>query len=481
MIKPFWNWWLTGRDLMEVVLLGAGPCGLTAAWELAKRGVKVTVIEKENEVGGLCKTVHKDGFRFDLGGHRFISKDRELIDDIKSLMGDSLLVRDRKSVIRFKEADFDYPINLQNILSQSSFSMNVKFAVGYFSSWAGFYKSDAPEGSFERWADDKFGRPLNEYFFKPYTEKLWGISASGLSDEWAGQRISLLDAKDAILKSLGLTKSAPRTFATKYLYPKEGIGQIFEFMANEIKRMGGEILLGATPLKFQNSDSTITGVEVQLNSGERNVIKADNFFSTIPLNQTARLIDSKIETELPYRSLRFLNIILSGIENISDNTWVYVPEKDLIMTRIQEPKRRSPFSAPPGRTSVMLEIPCQRGDETWTMPDTKLLDLVLNHLLKLGLDLRPHATECFSTFAEHAYPRMEIGYKNSVEPLHELIDRFDNLKTSGRQGLFKYIFMDTAMLMGRRWARQTLGEDADLPSDETCDEPALLEVQSVIA
>lgn len=129
----------------------------------------------------------------------------------------------------------------------------------------------------------------------------------------------------------------------------------------------------------------------------------------------------------------------------------------------------------------MLEIPCQYGDATWTMPDAKLLDLVLDHLLKLRLDLRPYATECFSTFAEHAYPRMEIGYKNSVEPLHELIDRFDNLKTSGRQGLFKYIFMDTAMLMGRRWARQTFGAEADLPTDETCDETALLEVQSVIA
>ena len=160
---------------------------------------------------------------------------------------------------------------------------------------------------------------------------------------------------------------------------------------------------------------------------------------------------------------------------------MYIPEADLIMTRIQEPKRRSPYSAPPGRTSVMLEIPCQRGDSTWTMADNKLLNLVLDDLLKLGLDLRTHATECFSTFAEHAYPRMEIGYKNSVEPLYGLINRFDNLKTAGRQGLFKYIFMDTAMLMGRQWARQTLGAGADSPAEETGDEPVLLEIQSVIA
>lgn len=466
---------------MEVAIFGAGPCGLTAAWELAKQGVRVTVIEKENAVGGLCKTVRKDGFQFDLGGHRFISKDRELVDDIKSLMGGHLLVRDRKSVIRFKDRDFDYPINLPNILSQSTLLMSLKFAAGYFSSWSGFYKSQAPEGSFERWADTNFGRPLNEYFFKPYTEKLWGIAASKLSDEWAGQRISLLDAKDALLKSLGLTKTTPRTFAVKYLYPKRGIGEIFEFMADEIERMGGEIILGAKPVKLRTSGSTITGVEFQLKTGGKSVIKADKYLSTIPLNETARLLEPEITTKLPYRSLRFLNIMLSGIENLSDNTWMYIPEADLIMTRIQEPKRRSPFSAPPGRTSVMLEIPCQRGDTTWTMPDAELLDLALGHLLKLGLDLRPHVTGCFSTFAEHAYPRMEAGYKNIVEPLHKLVNRFDNLKTAGRQGLFKYIFMDIAMLTGRQWARQALGAGVDPAADETGDEPALLEIQSVIA
>ncbi len=466
---------------MKAVIFGAGPCGLTAAWELAKQGASVTVIEKEDVAGGLCKTVRKGGFQFDLGGHRFISKDQELVDDIKSLMGDRLLIRDRKSVIKFKDRQFDYPINLPNVLSQSSPLMNLKFAAGYFSSWSQLYKSKAPHGSFERWADTNFGRPLNEYFFKPYTQKLWGIDASMLSDEWAGQRISLLDAKDALLKSLGWTKTAPGAFAVKYLYPKGGIGEIFEVMADEIGRMGGKIITGARPVKLRTSGLTITGVEVERKSKERSVVEADTYLSTIALGEIAKLVEPGMETALTYRSLRFLNITLSGIENLSRNTWMYIPEADMIMTRIQEPKRRSPFSAPPGRTSVMLEIPCQRGDATWTMPGSSLLNLALGHLLKLGFDLRPHVTGCFSTFAEYAYPRMEIRYKNSVQPLRELVNRFDNLKTAGRQGLFKYIFMDTAMLAGRQWARQALGADFSAPADETGDEQALLEIQSVVA
>ncbi|VAX19378.1 hypothetical protein MNBD_NITROSPINAE04-643 [hydrothermal vent metagenome] len=466
---------------MKAVIFGAGPCGLTAAWELARQGIGATVIEKEDAVGGLCKTIRKDGFQFDLGGHRFISKDQELVDDIKSLMGDRLLIRDRKSVIRFKDRQFDYPINLPDVLSHSTLLMNLKFATGYFSSWSRLYKSKAPHGSFERWADTKFGRPLNEYFFKPYTEKLWGIDASRLSDQWAGERISLLDAKDALLKSLGWTKTSPGAFAVKYLYPKGGIGEIFEVMADEIRRMGGKIITGAQPVKLRTSGLTVTGVELELKNGQRSVVRADQYLSTIPLGETAKLIEPTIATQLTYRSLRFLNITLSGIENLSNNTWMYVPEADMIMTRIQEPKRRSPFSAPPGQTSVMLEIPCQAGDATWTMPDGSLLDLALGHLLKLGFNLRPHVTGCFSTFAQSAYPRMEIRYKSSVQPLREMVNRFDNLKTAGRQGLFKYIFMDTAMLTGRRWARQILGADFSASADETDDEQALLETQSVVA
>ena len=138
---------------MNAVILGAGPCGLTAAWQLARCGAKVTVIEKDSVVGGLCRTARRDGYQFDLGGHRFITSDGDLADDIGLLMGDRLLVRERKSVIRFKDRQFDYPLNLSNIIGQSSLSMSAKFALGYAASATGLYRSAAPEGSFEAWVD----------------------------------------------------------------------------------------------------------------------------------------------------------------------------------------------------------------------------------------------------------------------------------------------------------------------------------------
>lgn len=463
---------------MKVVIFGAGPCGLTAAWELAKKGVDVTVLEKEKSVGGLCKTVRKNGHQFDLGGHRFISSDTELVEETCTLMKGELLTRERKSVIRFDGREFDYPVNIQNLMKTFSPLENMKFAAGYIASVTGVVKSSAPIGSFENWIDQKFGRALNDFFFKPYTEKLWGIPASTLSSDWAAQRIPLLNMKEILLKALGLKKSVPRTFTTRYLYPRGGIGAIFETMAEEIKRLGGKVLTGREPLGFESENGRIRSVMTGSDGRKKKRIEADLYLSTIPLDTLANILGVG-GTPLFYRSLRFLNIFLNR-ENLSPNTWMYVPDPGLIMTRIQEPKRRSPFSAPDGKTSVMLEIPCEKGDALWKMPDSDLLDRALGDLRSLGFDLSRDVTGCFSTYAEHAYPRYDIGYLGRVNSLRHTVDTYGNLTTLGRQGLFRYIFMDTAMIMGRKWARGIVGDAEEERADETGNEQVLLEIQSVV-
>ncbi len=463
---------------MKVAVLGAGPCGLTAAWELAKNGADVTVIEKDSRVGGLCKTTRKQGYQFDLGGHRFISKDRQLVGNIRELMGDDLLTRERKSVIRFRDRSFDYPINIRNVLGAATLNMNLKFAAGYL---GGFHKSGrAPEGSFERWVDDKFGRPLNDYFFKPYTEKLWGIPASRLSDDWAAQRISLLNVKDALLKSLPFTGETPRTYAKMYYYPKGGIGAIFEKMASDIKRLGGTILTDMEPVRLETEGSRVSRVIIGKNGAGHSSVTPDKLLSTIPLDILAKLIRPGISTKVSFRSLRFLNIMLDSKE-FSENTWMYVPEPEFIMTRIQEPKRRSPFSAPEGKTSVMLEIPCEYEDAIWSMSDDDLLETVLVNLKALGFDIEGEVKGYFSTRARHAYPRYEMGYLKKVKRLRKTVERFTNLSTLGRQGLFRYIFMDTAMLMGREWAMNIMGKTGSEKIDEICNSKRLIETQSVVA
>lgn len=455
---------VSGRGL-KAVILGAGPCGLTAAWDLAEAGADVTVIEKESAPGGLCVTNRRDGYQFDLGGHRFISPDRELVDDVKRLLGDRLIPRKRKSVIRFRDRVFDYPVNPANVLANATAGMSLRFAAGYAASALGLYRSAAPAGSFEAWVDGRFGRPLNEYFFKPYTEKLWGVPASALSDVWAGQRISVINAGAAALAAFLPRARRPRTYAVDYLYPLGGIGEIFETMAARIESLGGRIFYGARPAGIRTAGGRVEAVEAALPGGERGVFDADEFLSTIPLDQTARLLGAGNGERLPFRSLRFLNIMLDGVEDVSDNTWMYTPDRDVVMTRIQEPKRRSPRSAPQGRTSVMLEIPCQYGDGVWTASDEAMAGRATLDLAALGIDLRRNVRGVFSTFARRAYPVQELGGEAKIEKLTRAVNACGNLRMAGRQGLFRYIFMDAAMLMGRRWARNLLN-GGEGPIDE---------------
>lgn len=463
---------------MTAIIFGGGPCGLTAAWELARAGVAVTVIEKDNVVGGLCKTTQFGSHRFDLGGHRFISKDRELIDDIGGLLPGELLTQQRRSVIRFHDRTFAYPIDLRNVLSNASVAMNVRFLAGYLSSLARGQRGELK--NFDQWINQHFGQALNNYFFKPYTEKLWGIDSSELSADWACQRISLLNAKDAVLKAMRLGKGkSVRTYATNYLYPKQGIGQIFEAMTADIKRLGGEVLLGVHRIKLIMSSDKIRKVVITGQDGEQRELGADDFLSTIPLDHLVGLLGDA-DAHLPYRSLRFLNVTLTGISDLSPNTWMYTPEKDIIMTRVQEPKRRSPQSAPGNGTSVMLEIPCEYMDTTWSMAQDKLLDRVLADLSKLGFDLHPHVNGVFSTYAKHAYPRYELGYQHKVANLIQKVQCYRNLTSLGRQGLFRYIFMDTAMLMGRQWARNLMDGKGFADITKLGNANTVLEVESAV-
>jgi protoporphyrinogen oxidase len=356
--------------------------------------------------------------------------------------------------------------------------MTLKFLLGYSTSKSGLQINRSPEDSFDRWANMNFGKPLNDYFFKPYTEKLWGIPASRLSNDWAAQRISLLNAGMVLLKAMGISKATPRTYATKYLYPKKGIGSIFERMAEEIASVGGQVLTGVQPLSFDTRGNRIQRVLIDNNDGNKSYIEADHYLSTMPLDSLTNLLGYDNLPPLPFRSLRFLNIQLNR-ENLSPNTWMYIPETEFIMTRVQEPKRRSPFSAPIGKTSVILEIPCEKGDTVWRMSDEKLLHRAIKDLRSLGFDIEGEIAGYFSTWAEHAYPCYEIGYKKRVEDMRSIVSRFENLTTMGRQGQFRYIFMDTAMIMGRTWAKSILGRCEEDRIEEIDSRQVLLETESV--
>jgi protoporphyrinogen oxidase len=442
-----------------IVILGGGPCGLSAAWELSNTGKNVVVIEAQSAIGGLCKTVSYKGFNFDLGGHRFISKNDVLLNKIKVLMGDELLVSERISAIRLNGREFQYPLSAGDILRQTDVRFLSRCLVDYV--YQCIYKKlrYSPDTSFEDWVVNRFGHTLYNTFFKGYTQKLWGIPSNKLSSDWAAERISLLNLWDIVLRLCGMKNNTPRTYTKAFFYPKQGIGQIFDYISEEIKKDGVNIMLNTRFKRLLLDGGNIRGVVCEIN-GKGEVINCEQVISTIPITDlisTSEMGEKFHDVSvavglLKYRSLRFLNILIDKPE-IGRNTWTYIPDEQYIMTRIQEPKKRSPHNAPIGKTSLILEIPCSYNDEVWNMSDDMLFKKGINDLSKLGIDITDKVIDYFYTRERHAYPIYQLDYKLHLNKVTSWINGIGNLHICGRNGLFRYIFMDRAMEMGIETAR----------------------------
>ena len=229
---------------MRVVVLGGGAAGMTAAWELASAGVDVTVLEREARLGGLCATHERDGWRFDLGGHRFISRSGDLVARVRGLLGEELLERSRRSVILNAGRAYRYPLDALDLARTLRFSDGARALASYLQARVRQRVRPRADVSFRDWVTARFGAHLYDRFFGPYTEKLWGIAPESLSADWAEERISLLDLGDAALRLLGLSRARrPRSYARRYYYPRLGIGQIFERMGEALGALGAEVRL----------------------------------------------------------------------------------------------------------------------------------------------------------------------------------------------------------------------------------------------
>lgn len=460
---------------------------MAAAWEAALLGKSVWIIEREASLGGLCSTIERDGFHFDLGGHRIVSKRAALVDRLRSLMGEQLEERTRKSVVLLRGQRFSYPLVASELASKLPPSLLARAVRDYAIERLRCETSD--EINFRQWVTRRFGATLYELFFGPYTEKLWGMSADELSSDWASQRISLLNLSDVALRLTGLRRGNARTYARRYLYPRGGIGALFQRLARELDALGVRTLTDARALSFERDagNGRVRSVTIAQGSRER-TIECGAVLSTIPLAQCARLIDPvNRETDahdeaLTHRGLRFLNVMLDGPERVLGATWMYVADPGLFMTRLQEPAERSSSMTPHGRASLMVELACDKGTHEFKESDDSLLERALLALDRAGVSLRGRVRGAFSTFAPYAYPTYRVGYRRHRDALLEVVSRAPNVWTLGRQGLFRYVFMDTAMEMGFAAAREfARGSRSDWRTIERIDNnPTLHEVQSVI-
>ncbi len=440
---------------------------MAAADRLAAAGLDVLVLEAQDRVGGLCRTVSFAGATFDLGGHRFFTRDEEVRKYVFELMGDGLELRRRKSTIRLWGKDFAYPLDFKNLLFRMNPLTAARAGADYL--WAGARQKLAPRAdvSFEDWVVNRFGRTLYRIYFGPYTAKLWGRSPSEISADWAAQRISLLNLWDVLLLLLKVKKEQPKTYATEFHYPRGGIGRMYEVLAARARAAGAEIRLNAEVVEVRREGGRVTGVAFRRESREE-FESADFVISTAPLPRLAEMVRPPAGEDvvgaarrMAFRGLRFLNLVVNR-PAVTDNTWIYVPEPAYFFFRIQDLRNWSPSLCPPGKSALELEISCDAGDEKWRMSDEEVKGVCLADLAAMGLDVAADVEAYGSSFSEYSYPIYDLDYRAKLKAVLGFVWPLENSLTIGRGGLFRYNNMDHSIKMGLLAARHVArGESRD--------------------
>ncbi len=443
-----------GHD-QKVVVLGGGLAGLSAAWKLAQAGVNVEVIEKEDIPGGLSATLKRDGFLFDYGGHRFITKRQDVIDEIQTLMGSEFRPGVRKTQYLLWGERLNYPLEIGDLVRKVSPFVSARCMLDYFwTALKGKFVS-LPEDNFESWVVKRFGRHLYDIFFGQYTAKIWGVPPSQISRDWAAQRISIVNLGDAIRQLISKPKEDPRTYTRTYYYCDDGIGRIAERMTEEIVRHGGKVHYSSSVTGIDVSGGRAKSVTAVGSDGEF-TLAADSIISTIPITDVVRMMEPAAPADivqsaekLRYRALAFLFMTLDT-EKISDNDALYVPEPRYIFFRIEQYKYWSMKMVPSeDKTSLCLEISCFKDDDVWNAPDEELLQASIDGLKHAGLIKDESVVmDYFVKRMDYVYPLFEIGYSEHAVRVREYADTIPNLISYGRQGYYQYIHMHHVIAKG---------------------------------
>ncbi len=460
-------------EVSEVAILGAGLAGLASGFQLVETGQKPVIIEKEKVVGGLCRSFKTKGFTFDMGGHRFLPGDKTIRDFVSSLFtGNELGIAERKSEIFLRGKFLLYPPALSDTLRKLGFATSADcLAKGLYARIRHQILKNE-EISLQDWLLNRFGHKLYSIYFAPYSAKLWGKDPAEISSDWAPRRIGVRSINTAILNLF--VSSQAKTHAREFFYPEGGIGEIPSRIAGKVRGSGGQIFTDHEVVKITVKPAAFH-IETRTPGGEKRTFCSKKLISTIPLPELVSILSPAPPGEiigsakrLYFRSVRFLNLMVDTPE-ITSNTWLYTPERDCVFFRIQEFSNWQPRNSPPGKTSLTLEIACDRNEPLWNMKDGELLNICLADLRKMGIDLDNKVIDYFSSYAEHAYPVYSLEYKHHLQKIYRFIRNFENLITCGRQGLFRYINMDRVMESGFD-AAASLHEEARREKLLTCEE-----------
>ena len=453
--------------------MGAGPGGLCSAYVLTKAGRPALVVEKAPFVGGLARTISRQTeageFKFDIGGHRWFTKNDELNELFREVVAEELIWVDRISRIYFDGRYVDYPLKISNALRAIGPAVAVRAVADYGRTRIRQRLAPQPVRSMEDAYIDQFGPTLYRMFFQRYSEKVWGLPCSEMSGEWVSQRskgMSLLTAvKDAVIPSRGKVVS----LIDRFMYPLNGFGRLSERMADGIRAGGNEVRLGAGVERLHRDGRRITGLTVQTAHGPEHVT-GDQFISSIPLTFLVQSMDPPAPPEVieAARQLTFRNIITVNLmlrrRQVTHDTWLYVHDRNILFGRLHEPKNWSPAMVPGDEyTSIVAEYFCSFGDHIWQMTDDQLVEQTVTHMVEdLKFISRDEVLGGFAVRAPRAYPSYVLDYDKHLEIVKRFVYGFENLQIIGRYGTFRYNNTDHSIETGLLAAKNILGERHDL-------------------
>ncbi len=454
----------TAREY-EIIIIGAGPAGLAAGLKLAENGRKCLIVEMADSVGGISKTIEKDGFRFDLGGHRFFTNNSTVNNLWKKTLGDKFIKRRRKSRIFYNNSFFNYPISISDTIKKLGLFETFKIGASYLQARITPRKNTK---DLESWLCNLFGKQLFKHFFKSYTEKVWGVPCKNISSDWGAQRIKGLNLVSVIKNALNIGSGKIKTLIDEFDYPLLGPGQMYEKMGDNFKKKGGTILTTATVKTILYKDKNAHTVIIKTNNGDIE-INCQHIISSMPFTELITSLSPPLPSpclalnnNLNYRSFITVNLFINSKKTIPD-TWLYIHDPKYSIGRVQCFKNWSPKMVPDdNKSSLGCEFFVTEGDELWNMPEEEIVKIAKNEICQLGIIDKSLIYDGFAVKVAKAYPVFDLNYVENISKIRLYLDKITNIQPIGRYGMFKYNNMDHSILTGIMAAENILGENHDI-------------------
>jgi protoporphyrinogen oxidase len=467
------------NDEYKIIIIGAGPAGLTAAWEAEKHGVKTLILESDKKVGGISRTVEKNGWKFDIGGHRFFTKVDEVYQIWDEILDkDEFLLRPRMSRIYYNNKFYDYPLKAFNAL----FNLGIFEAIRCVASYV-YVRLRPPKNqeNFENWVAARFGWRLYNIFFKTYTEKVWGVPATEIGADWASQRIKNLSLGKAIINAVFRKNSGEviTTLINEFKYPKFGPGMMWDKAYEVLEKKGHQILLNSRVAQISKDQDMYI---ITLSNGKS--YKSEFILSSMPLAHLPKTVEPNPEQivknageNLKFRDFLSVAIVVDEKDAFPDN-WIYIHDPNVNVGRVQNYGSWSPYMVKDNKTCLGLEYFVNKGDNLWEMKDSDLIKLGIEELKILKLIKTEESLEGYVVRMPKAYPVYDLNYSSNIEHISNwLTDQHPKIFPIGRNGMHRYNNQDHSMMTAVKSIRNILaGENNDIWSinveDDYLEEPS---------